>query len=51
MAPQGFELEAMQLISLVGKKAYFITYTVPTTNYATYLPIILRMISSTVIVK
>lgn len=51
MAPQGFELEEMQLISLVGKKAYFITYAVPTANYATYLPIILRMISSTVIVK
>jgi PsbP-like protein len=51
MAPQGFELEAMQLISLVGKKAYFITYAVPTANYATYLPIILRMISSTVIVR
>jgi PsbP-like protein len=51
MAPQGFELEAMQLISLVGKKAYFITYAVPTANYATYLPIILRMISSTVIIK
>lgn len=51
MAPQGFELEAMQLISLVGKKAYFITYAVPTANYATYLPIILRMIGSTVIVK
>jgi hypothetical protein len=51
MAPQGFELEAMQLISLVGKKAYFITYAVPTANYVTYLPIILRMISSTVIIK
>lgn len=51
MAPQGFELEAMQLFSLVGKKAYFITYAVPTANYATYLPIILRMIGSTVIVK
>ena len=51
MAPQGFELEAMQLVSLVGKKAYFITYAVPTANYATYLPIISRMISSTVIVK
>jgi photosystem II reaction center protein PsbP len=51
MAPQGFELEAMQLISLIGKKAYFITYAVPTANYATYLPIILRMISSTVIIK
>jgi hypothetical protein len=50
-APQGFELEAMQLISLVGKKAYFITYAVPTANYATYLPTILRMISSTVIIK
>jgi hypothetical protein len=51
IAPQGFELEAMQLISLVGKKAYFITYAVPTANYATYLPTILRMISSTVIIK
>lgn len=51
MSPQGFDLEAMQLISLVGKKAYFITYAAPTANYATYLPTIQRMISSTEIVK
>jgi eukaryotic-like serine/threonine-protein kinase len=51
MAPQGIELEAMQLISLVGNKAYLITYAVPTSNYTTYLPIILRMISSTVIIR
>jgi len=50
MAPQGSQ-EAMELVSLVGKKAYFITYAVPTANYATYLPIILRMISSTVLTK
>jgi hypothetical protein len=51
VAPQGFDLKAMQLISLVGKKAYFITYAVPTENYATYLPTIQRMISSTEIIK
>ena len=50
MAPQGSQ-EAMELVSLVGKKAYFITYAVPTANYDTYLPIISRMISSTVITK
>jgi len=50
MAPQGSQ-EAMELVSLVGKKAYFITYAVPTANYATYLPIILRMISSTELTK
>ncbi|MGC1929369.1 MAG: PsbP-related protein [Candidatus Nitrosopolaris sp.] len=51
IAPQGFEFEAMQLISLVGNKAYFITYAVPTANYPTYLPTIQTMISSTEINK
>lgn len=45
IAPQG-KFEAMQLISLVGKKGYFITYVVPTANYTTYLPTIQTMISS-----
>lgn len=50
IAPQG-KFEAMQLISLVGKKGYFITYVVPAANYATYLPTIQTMINSTEINK
>lgn len=51
LAPRGFEFKAMQLISLVGKKAYFITYAVPAANYAAYLPTIETMISSAKITK
>ena len=50
IAPQG-KFEAMQLISLVGKKGYFITYVVPAANYATYLPTIQTMINSAEINK
>ncbi len=50
IAPQG-KFEAMRLISLVGKKGYFITYVVPAANYATYLPTIQTMINSTEINK
>ena len=51
IAPQGIEFEAMQIFSLIGKKAYFITYAVPSTNYATYLPTIQTMINSVQINK
>jgi hypothetical protein len=50
VGPTG-KFEAMQLISLVGKKGYFITYVVPAANYSTYLPIVQTMINSTEINK
>ncbi|MGA8084958.1 MAG: PsbP-related protein [Candidatus Nitrosopolaris sp.] len=50
IAPQG-KFEAMQLISLVGKKGYFITYVVPQANYTTYLPTIQTIIDSAEITK
>jgi hypothetical protein len=46
ISPQRIESEVMQLISLVGNKAYFITYIAPITNYTTYLSTIQTMISS-----
>lgn len=49
-APKG-KFQAMQLISLVGKKAYFITYVVPAANYTTYLPAIETILNSTKINK
>lgn len=45
------EFEVMQLISLVGNKAYFVSYAAPITNYTTYLPTIETMISSIKIIK
>jgi hypothetical protein len=49
-APQG-KFEAMQLISMVGKKGYFITYVVPEANYTTYLPAVQKIIDSAQITK
>jgi hypothetical protein len=49
-APQG-KFEAMQLISIVGKKGYFITYVVPEANYTTYLPTVQKIIDSAQITK
>ena len=50
IAPQG-KFEAMQLISIVGKKGYFITYVVPEANYTTYLPTVQKIIDSAQITK
>jgi len=50
IAPQG-KFKAMQLISIVGKKGYFITYVVPEANYTTYLPTVQKIIDSALITK
>jgi hypothetical protein len=50
IVPQG-KFEAMQLISIVGKKGYFITYVVPEVNYTTYLPTVQKIIDSAQITK
>jgi hypothetical protein len=50
LTPQG-KFELMQLISLVGKKGYFITYTAPAANYTTYEPTIQTIINSAEISK
>lgn len=44
--PQG-AIEEMQLISIVGNRAYFINYAIPAAHYATYLPTIQTILSST----
>jgi hypothetical protein len=49
-APQG-KFEAMQLISIVGKKGYFITYVGPEANYTTNLPTVQKIIDSAQITK
>jgi hypothetical protein len=46
VSPQGIKFQAMQLISVVGNKSYFITYAVPAAYYATYLPAVQATISS-----
>jgi hypothetical protein len=50
VGPTG-KFQAMQLISLVGKKGYFITYVVPASSYAAYLPTVQTMINSAEINK
>jgi hypothetical protein len=45
------EFEVMQIISLVGNKAYFVSYAAPIATYTTYLPTIQTMISSIKIIK
>jgi hypothetical protein len=50
LTPQG-KFELIQLISLVGKKGYFVTYTAPAANYTTYEPTIQTMINSAEINK
>ncbi len=47
ITPQGIKFETMQLISVVGCKFYFITYSVPVADYATYLPTIQKLLSLT----
>lgn len=47
ITPQGIKFETMQLISVVGYKFYFITYSVPVADYATYLPTIQKLLSLT----
>jgi hypothetical protein len=51
ISPHLDEFEVMQLISLVGNKAYFVTYAAPIANYTAYLPTIETMISSIKIIK
>jgi hypothetical protein len=41
----------MQLISLVGKSGYFITYGAPIANYSSYLPTAQKIIDSALITK
>jgi hypothetical protein len=50
LTPQG-KYELMQLISLVGKTGYFITYLAPVANYTTYLPTVQKIIDSAQITK
>jgi hypothetical protein len=50
LTPQG-KYELMQLISLVGKTGYFITYLAPVANYTTYLPNAQKIIDSAQITK
>jgi hypothetical protein len=45
ISPQGIKFDAMQLISVVGNKSYFITYAAPAAYYATYLPTIQTILS------
>jgi PsbP-like protein len=46
ISSRGIIFEAMQIFSLIGHKAYFITYVVPSTNYPSYLPTIQAIINS-----
>ena len=50
LTPQG-KYELMQLISLVGKTGYFITYGAPIANYSSYLPTAQKIIDSALITK
>jgi hypothetical protein len=50
LTPQG-KYELMQLISLVGKAAYWITYGAPLANYTTYLPTAQKIIDSAQVIK
>lgn len=51
ISPRGVIFETMQIFSLIGNKAYFITYAVPSANYATSLPTIQAIINSVKINK
>ena len=51
ISPRGIPFKAMQIFSLISNKAYFITYTAPSENYAIHLPTIGTMINSLKISK